>query len=70
MLMCQGVVMSHLDTQKIEFGNNQPKGVSHDLHQNHGAICRIMQIVASECQAIRLQLTVFIPLHHETRQGY
>lgn len=44
MQMCQGVVILHLDTQKIKFGGNPPKGVSHDLHQNHGAICRIMQI--------------------------
>jgi hypothetical protein len=42
------VTILYPDTQKIEFGNNQPKGVAHDLHQNHGAIRRIMQIVLGE----------------------
>lgn len=37
-LMCQVVVILHVDTQKIEFGQ-VTKGVSHGPHQNDEARC-------------------------------
>jgi hypothetical protein len=55
MLVCQGVVILHLDTQKIEFDTNRPKGVSHGLHEYHAAMCRIMQIASDECGVHSLQ---------------
>ncbi len=53
MLMCQVVVMLHVDTQKIEFGQ-AAKGVLHGPRQNHGALCQIMQI---ECWVYSSQST-------------